>query len=159
MQGFTHRLTHFRMQIFFSLYCNSFAYIEEKGWKLYIHPNWKHLSTLDSKPFCLGRLPPCICIITHDRVFCRLFSIVVSWWEREKGRDLTQPYDKQPWTTDNAWVKWHKDATNTFDYTTITDRLSTVSRTTVIQPMWLTWGLRDQPSHFPQSPCNQKDKH
>ena len=24
---------------------------------------------------------------------------------------------------------------------------------------WLTCGLRPQPSHFPQSPCNQKDKH
>ena len=58
LKGFTHRHTHFIMHIFFSLYCNSFAYIEEKWWKLYVHPNWKHLSTLDSKPFCLGRLPP-----------------------------------------------------------------------------------------------------
>ena len=46
------------MHILFSLYCNAFAYIEEKRWKLCVHPNWKHLSTLDSKPFCLGRLPP-----------------------------------------------------------------------------------------------------
>ena len=30
LQGLTHRHTHFRMRIFFSLYCNSFAYIEEK---------------------------------------------------------------------------------------------------------------------------------
>ena len=57
LQGFTYRHTHFRMHILLSLYCNSFAYIEEKRWKLYVHPNWKHLSTLDSKPFCLGRLP------------------------------------------------------------------------------------------------------
>ena len=30
LQGFTHRHTHFRMHIIFSLYCNSFVYIEEK---------------------------------------------------------------------------------------------------------------------------------
>ena len=69
LQGFIHRYTHFRMHIVFSLHCNSFAYIEEKTWKLYVHPNWKHLSTLDSKPFCLGRLPPCLytrpCMINH----------------------------------------------------------------------------------------------
>ena len=58
LQGFIHRYTHFRMHIVFSLHYNSFAYIEEKTRKLYVHPNWKHLSTLDSKPFCLGRLPP-----------------------------------------------------------------------------------------------------
>ena len=58
LQGFIHRHMHFRMRIVVSLYLNSFVYIGEKRWKLYVHPNWKQLSTLDSKPFCLGRLPP-----------------------------------------------------------------------------------------------------
>ena len=31
--------------------------------------------------------------------------------------------------------------------------------TTVIQLVWLTWGLKAQPSQFPSSACNQKDKH
>ena len=53
LQGFIHRHTHYRMHIVISLHCNSFAYIEEKRWKVYVHPNWKHLSTLDSEPFCL----------------------------------------------------------------------------------------------------------
>ena len=57
-QGFIQRHTHFRMRIVFSLYFNSFAYIGEKRWKLYVHPNWKQLSTLDSDPVFLGRLPP-----------------------------------------------------------------------------------------------------
>ena len=33
-----------------------------------------------------------------------------------------------PKTTDNVYVKWHKDSTNTFDYTTITDQHWTVNR-------------------------------
>ena len=58
LQGFIQRHIHFRMRIVFSLYFNSFAYIGEKRWKLYVHSNWKQLSTLDSEPLCLGRLPP-----------------------------------------------------------------------------------------------------
>ena len=47
-----------------------------------------------------------------------------------------------------------------FDYTTITDRLRiSVGAKTVIQPVWLTLGLRAKPSHFPQWLCNQKDEH
>ena len=47
----------------------------------------------------------------------------------EKGRDLTQSYDKSPYT-DRTIQKatWkHKDDTKNFDYTTIADRLRTVS--------------------------------
>ena len=48
---------------------------------------------------------------------------------RETGRDLTQSYDKSP-NTDRKIQKatWqHKNDTTNFDYTTIADRLRTVS--------------------------------
>ena len=51
---------------------------------------------------------------------------------------------------------------NTFDYTAITDRLRTVSwsdNSHSIGVVWLTWGLKAQPSHFLQWPCNQNDIH
>ena len=49
--------------------------------------------------------------------------------KREKEIDLTQSYDKSPYT-DRKIPKatWqHKNATKNFDYTTIADRLRTVS--------------------------------
>ena len=45
-------------------------------------------------------------------------------------------------------------ATKKFDKTAVADQLRTVSGvTTATQLVWLT-GLRAQPSHFPQQPCN-----
>ena len=48
---------------------------------------------------------------------------------REKGRDLTQSCDKNPYTNRTIQkATWqHKNATKNFDYTTIADRLRTVS--------------------------------
>ena len=49
---------------------------------------------------------------------------------REKGRDLSQSYDKSPYT-DKKIPKatlQHTNATKNFDSTTIADRLRTVSR-------------------------------
>ena len=48
---------------------------------------------------------------------------------REKGRDLTQSCDKNPYThrTIQKATWQHKNATKNFDYTTIADRLRTVS--------------------------------
>ena len=48
---------------------------------------------------------------------------------KEKGRDLTQTCDKNPFTLRKIQkATWqHKNATKNFDYTTIADRLSTVS--------------------------------
>ena len=48
---------------------------------------------------------------------------------REKGGDLTQPCDKNPFThrTIQKAMWQHKYATKIFDYTTIADRLRTVS--------------------------------
>ena len=48
---------------------------------------------------------------------------------REKGRDLTQFYYKSPKPTGKKQkATWqHTNATNIFDYTTIVDRLRTVS--------------------------------
>ena len=47
---------------------------------------------------------------------------------REKEGDLTQSYDKTPIPTENSKTKGqHTNATKTFDYTTIADRLRTVS--------------------------------
>ena len=47
----------------------------------------------------------------------------------EKGRDLTQSCDKNPFThrTIKKATWQHKNATKNFDYTTIEDRLRTVS--------------------------------
>ena len=48
---------------------------------------------------------------------------------REKGRDLTQSYDKSPYIDrkiQNAMWQ-HKNATKNFDYTATADRLRTVS--------------------------------
>ena len=48
---------------------------------------------------------------------------------REKGRDLTQSYDKSPYTYRKIQkATWqHKNATKIFDYTAIVNRLGTVS--------------------------------
>ena len=49
--------------------------------------------------------------------------------EREKGRGLTQSYDKSPYTHRKIQkATWQqKTATKNFDYTTIANRLRTVS--------------------------------
>ena len=46
-----------------------------------------------------------------------------------KGRDLTQPYDRSPYTDRKSKKQRDniKNATKNFDYTTIADRLRTVS--------------------------------
>ena len=48
---------------------------------------------------------------------------------REKWRDLTQSYDKRPYTHRKMKkaTRQHKNATKKFDYTTIADRLRTFS--------------------------------
>ena len=78
---------------------------------------------------------------------------------REKGRDLTQSYDKSPFTNRN--VKGQGDNTNNatkkFDYRAVADRLRTVSwSNTATQLVWLTW-FTGPTFSFPQQPCNQKD--
>ena len=51
------------------------------------------------------------------------------------------------------------NARKKFDYTTLrTDIGRSVGVTTATQLVFLT-GLRAQPSHSPQNPCNQKDTH
>ena len=48
--------------------------------------------------------------------------------KREKEGDLTQSYGKTHIPTENSKTKGqHKNATKTFDYTTVADRLRTVS--------------------------------
>ena len=51
------------------------------------------------------------------------FSKIVLW---EKGRDLTQSYDRSPYTHRKIQkaTRQHKNATKSLDYTTIADRLS-----------------------------------
>ena len=55
---------------------------------------------------------------------------------REKGRDLTQSYAKSPYTHRKFQkATWqHKNATKDFDYTTIAERLRTVSRSNSSHP-------------------------
>ena len=63
---------------------------------------------------------------------------------REKGRDLTQSYDKSPSPTEKIQkATWqHKNAKKIVDYTTIVDQLRTVSWTknnhpiSVVKPVY-----------------------
>ena len=57
------------------------------------------------------------------------FSQMTRLIKEKKGRDLTQSYDKNPYThrTIQKATWQHKNATKNFDYTTIADRLRTVS--------------------------------
>ena len=63
---------------------------------------------------------------------------------REKGRDLTQSYDKSPYTDRKIQkaTRQHKNATKNFDYTTIADWLRTISwgndshPTGVVEPVY-----------------------
>ena len=54
---------------------------------------------------------------------------IVLMCAREKRRDLTQSYDKSPYTHREIQktTRQHKNATKNFDYTTIADRLRSVS--------------------------------
>ena len=58
-----------------------------------------------------------------------LVSLFLQLFGREKGRDLSQSYDKSPYTHRKIQkATWqHKNATKDFDYATIADRLRTVS--------------------------------
>ena len=65
------------------------------------------------------------CVIT---IFKKVTTVISVLNMREKGRDLTQSYDKAPTPTENPksnliTQKRHQN----FDYTTIADRLRTVS--------------------------------
>ena len=90
------------------------------------------------------------------------YNLHIATQKKNKGRDLTQSYGNSPFTSRN--VKKGKVTTQTMPKkSSITQRLRTglgrsVGVTTTTQLLWLT-GLRAQPSHFPQQPCNQKDKH
>ena len=102
-----------------------------------------------SQPILCSQLTSvCQCLYT---IICTLLL------KRKKGRDLTQSYDKSPYTSRN--VKRARLQHNA-KKSSITQRLRTglgrsVGVTTATQLLWLT-GLRAKPSHFP---WNQKDKH
>ena len=55
---------------------------------------------------------------------CNDISVI---YKREKGRDLTQSYDKSPYTNRNVKMsKWqHEQRHKKFDYTAVADRLRT----------------------------------
>ena len=70
---------------------------------------------------------------------------------REKGRDLTQSYDKSPYTH----RKIKRNNTKKITKTSITERLRTdigrsVGVTAVTQVMWLNRFTSGKPSHLPQ---------
>ena len=78
--------------------------------------------------------------------------------QKKKGRDLTQSYDKSPYTNRNdKRAKWqHKQC---HKKGSITQRLRTdlgrsVGVHMATQPVWLTW-FTDQTFPTPQQPCNQ----
>ena len=77
--------------------------------------------------------------------------------QREKWRDLTQPYDKSPFINRNLKkAKWeHKKPPKRIKH-----RLRTVSWSNDSQQTGVVkTGLRAKPSHSMQQACNQKDTH
>ena len=68
----------------------------------------------------------------------------------KKGRDLTQSYDKSPYTHRKIQkATWqHKNATKIFDYTTITNRLRTVTHSPKYQGVLLLLKTVYQNMHF-----------
>ena len=68
-----------------------------------------------------------LCTVYGAQVY--LTFVLIASYYREKGRDLTQSCDKNPYTNRTIQkATWqHKNATKNFDYTTIADRLRTVS--------------------------------
>ena len=64
-----------------------------------------------------------------DIGFLNFLGVICRFSIREKGRNLTHFYDKTPYTHRKIQkATWqHKTANKNFDYTTIADRLRTVS--------------------------------
>ena len=62
------------------------------------------------------------CLVSRYLIF---WYLNLSRFLREKGRDLTQSYDKSPFTNRNVKMsKWqHKQRHKKFDYTAVVDRL------------------------------------
>ena len=85
-------------------------------------------------------------------------------YRREKRWDLTQSYDKSPYIQRKIQkgTRQHKNATKNFDYTTIADRLRTVSLgndghpTGVVKPVN---GIQTPPPHSPQYLCSRGHEH
>ena len=71
--------------------------------------------------------------------------------KREKGRNLTQSYDKSPYTHRKVQkATWqYKNATKNFDYTTIADRLTTVSLSNNSHPTGVVKPVYEHSSTFP----------
>ena len=80
-------------------------------------------------------------------------------FQGQKGWDLTQFYDKSPYTNRNVKrAKWqHKQRHKKFDKTAIADRLRTASWSNYSHPTGLVNRFTGPPSHSPKQPCNQKD--
>ena len=77
---------------------------------------------------------------------------------REKGRDLTQSCDKNPYThrTIQKATWQHKNATKTLiTQLLLTDLGRSVGVKAVTQLVWLNQFMSAQPSHSPQKLCNQ----
>ena len=70
-----------------------------------------------------------------------------SMYKREKGRDLTQSYDKSPNTHRKIQkATWqHKNASKNFDYTTIADRLMAVSWSNNFHPTGVVKPVYERP--------------
>ena len=75
------------------------------------------------------------------------YKFWMSW--REKEADLTQSYDNNPYTNRKFKNQWtNKNATKNFDYTTIADRLRTVSLSNNSHPTGVVTPFTGaQPSH------------
>ena len=71
-------------------------------------------------------LSVCPCVCSHSVRAITSYPLV---WSGEEERDLTQSYDKSPYTHRKIQkATWqHKNATKNFGYSTIVDRLRTLS--------------------------------
>ena len=105
-------------------------------------------------------LPLKYCVISHAFVYVsRTFTNTNK--TKEKREEI---WRSRITNTPERQAMHRSNDTKTLQIRSITQLLQTdlgrsAGAITVIQPVWLAWGLRSQLSHFPQSPCNHKDKH
>ena len=85
-------------------------------------PPLPHRMVVNQKQEWKATSPKLISIYYHFYYSQILISI-----KRKKGRDLTQSYDKNPYTNRNVKSDNIYNATKKFDYTAVADRLRTIS--------------------------------
>ena len=84
------------------------------------------LPTLGFDLLTIRSLVKCVIYFATDQFESRQLKVNDIHLKKKKGRDLTQSYEKSPYTHKKIQkATWqHKNTNKNFDYTTIADRLS-----------------------------------